>query len=80
MLIYGCNTCLLSILRTLEVNLLSVQEHLTFFCFMYSGNNLDKRRFTSTILTHQCVNLTRLELELYIIQSFDTGEYLRNTF
>ena len=47
---------------------------------MYSGNNLDKRRFTSTVLTHQCVNLTRLELELYIIQSFDTGEYLRNTF
>ena len=80
MLIYGSDTCLLGILRTFEVNLLSVQEHLTLFCLMYSGNDLDKRRFTSTILTHQCVNFTRFELELYIIQSFDTGEYLRNTF
>ena len=47
---------------------------------MYSGNNLDKRRFTSTILTHQRVNFARFKLELYIIQSFDTGEYLRYTF
>ena len=58
MLINGCNPCCLCILWSLKVYLLTKKIHLTLFCFMYTGNNLNKGRFTCTIFAHQCMNFT----------------------
>ena len=80
MLIYGCDSRCLSVLRSSELHFFTVQEHFTFFCFMYTGNYLNKRTFSGTVFTHERMNLAGFQLKLYIIQRFHTRKNLCNSF
>ena len=80
MLIYCRNSGCLGILRSSELHFFAVQEHFTLFCFMYTGNYLDKRTFSGAVFAHERMNLAGFQLKLHIIQCLYTRKNLCNSF
>ena len=80
MLVHGRDPGFLCILRALEVNLPAVEIHLPLFRLVHAGNHLNKGRLTGTILSHQGVHLTGLQLKLHLIQRLYAGEDLGDAF
>ena len=80
MLINGCNTCFLCIFGAFEINLFPVQIHFALFSLMYACDDFDKGRLTRTVLSHQCMDLTRLQLKAHAVQSLNARKNLGNAF
>ena len=70
------DTCRLCVLRTLEMNFLSIQIHVTFFSCVDTGDDLDESRFAGTVLSHQRVDFASAQLELHIVECLDARENL----
>ena len=79
MLVHCRYAGLLGIARSFEMHLLSLKEHMSLLCSVHSGNNLDKCRFTCSILSHKRMNLPAPELEMDLVQSLNSGEYFGDT-
>ena len=72
------NTSVHSLERALELDLLSIEDNLARGARLNANQALHQCRLTCTILTHQSVNSTGANLQLYAFQSSNARKFLDN--
>ena len=80
LLVYAGDTSGRGLIRVLELLELSFDVDLAFIRLMYAGQHLDQRGLTRAVLTDQAKDLTRLDVQVHVVQCDDAREQLHRIF
>ena len=76
LLVHHRHTVLKSFFGRSKINFIPFQVNMAAVFIVYAKQALHQRRLSGSVLSHQCVNRTRLHGQIYIIKRLYTGEFL----
>ena len=79
-LIDTCNAELLAVLIAVDLYRISLPENLPVVFRIYARDDLDQRRFTCAVLSHQCMYFSGFDFKADILKNRNAGKALINAF
>ncbi len=71
MLMHHTDSAGISILRRPDHRLFSIDKDLSFIRKINTGQHIHQRRFSASVLTEQCKDLTFVNLKVYLVAGND---------